>query len=160
MTAERKLPCGRPVHALPSAGSPTAEIDHSEQAVAERIAWQRERFPVGTIIRRDDGCTIRIMACGEPSVGGYHTGSLTKVEIVALPGTLPDFDWRPMTEAEYERRFNVLPPAGMRHRMFLLGEPTDNNGEGFAARYYPHCEWDGQCWVGSRPVTRAEFARL
>lgn len=68
-THEHTLPCGRPVHALPSCGSPTRELDHSEPVVAERIAWQTERFQVGTIVRRDDGCTIRITSFGRPSVG-------------------------------------------------------------------------------------------
>jgi hypothetical protein len=76
------------------------------------------------------------------------------------PHPLPDFRWLPMTAAEYERRLNVLPPAGMRCGKFLLGEPTDHEGADFAARYLVHREFGGEYWVGSRPVTRTEFRRL
>lgn len=71
MTESQKsptLPCGVPV--APITGS-MRDTNHTHTAVAERVTWHNKRFRVGTIVRRDDGCTIRITALNPPTVGGY-----------------------------------------------------------------------------------------
>jgi hypothetical protein len=61
------LPCGRPARASGAMG----DEDHTPEVVAERIAWHRERFSIGTVVVRDDEVPIRITSMERPTVGGY-----------------------------------------------------------------------------------------
>ncbi len=95
------LPCGSLVD--PGPGS-MGDKHHTPAAIEERIAWQRERFKVGTLVQRDDGCLVQIDYLREPTNGGYvyasgrcidrcsgevrgyswEAGSLTRCSIVKL----------------------------------------------------------------------------
>lgn len=71
------LPCGALVD--PERGS-MADEHHTPEAIAERVAWQLERFRVGQVVRRDDGCLVRLRSFEKPSVGGYIDAYGTAVD--------------------------------------------------------------------------------
>lgn len=64
-----KLPCGRFVD--PGAPKSMRDEHHTPDVIEERIAWQRERYAVGMLVQRDDGCLVRIDCLREPTNGGY-----------------------------------------------------------------------------------------
>jgi hypothetical protein len=82
--------------------------------------------------------------------------------------TPPNFTWQPSTEERYDYALDVLPPAGMRSGMFLLGEPMDHSDEGEAMfsvyaripRHDDHGNNTTEYAAGSRPITRREFKSL
>lgn len=88
-------------------------------------------------------------------------------ELIAL---LPDFTWQP-SAVSYERRMDELPPAATGGGMFLYGEATDSTATGgsrhfvYVLRKHTRISDDSidacsQPYVGSRPITRAEFSIL
>lgn len=53
-----------------------------------------------------------------------------------------------VTEEKYEEMLGILPPAAMCSNAFLVGEPVDHGGEGYAPRFDLYFTRDGKYFHG------------
>ena len=66
-------------------------------------------------------------------------------------------EWTEVDEERYDEMLNVLPPVNLTHDGFQVGEPQDHHVVSGQPRFDSYRLVGGKHYVGSRPMTSAEF---
>jgi hypothetical protein len=68
--------------------------------------------------------------------------------------------WREITQGEFDRALNVLPPIAWERKGFLLGEPFDHSYKTGQPRFTAYLQKGGRCFSSVRAITVAEWGEI